>query len=142
MSLLPKRRAQEPQRLPAMTLKDEVDRLFDEFFNGPFLAPAQPGQWLPALDMSETATQVILRAELPGMEAKDVDVSITGDMLTIKGEKKEESKKEEQNFYRMERRYGSFQRSVALPSTVDAEKVNARFKNGVLTVTVDKKEEA
>lgn len=142
MSLLPKRKSEKLERSPVSSLKDEVNRLFDDFFSGGFLTLPSRGEWSPALDVSETDTQIVVKAEVPGMEPKDIDVSITGDTLMIKGEKKEEAEKKEQNYYRMERRYGSFQRVLSLPASVDAAKVNASYKNGVLTIFLDKKEES
>ena len=142
MSLLPKRKNDRTDRSPVLSLKDEVNRLFDEFFSGGFFTLPSKGEWLPALDVSETNTQVVVRAEVPGIDPKDIDVSITGDILTIKGEKREETAKEEQNYHRIERRYGSFQRVLTLPATVEASKVNASYKNGILTIFLDKKEES
>jgi len=140
MSLLPKKKSDRTDSYPVLSLRDEVNRLFDDFFSGNWLGVPARGQWAPALDVSETDSQVIVKAEVPGMEAKDIDVSITGDVLTIKGEKKEETKKEEQNYHLMERRYGSFQRGISLPTSVDSSKVTASYGNGVLTITMEKKE--
>jgi len=142
MSLLPKRKTDRTERYPVVSLRDEVNRLFDDFFSGGFFGMPIRGEWMPALDVSETAAQVIVKAEVPGIDAKDIDVSVTGNILTIKGEKKEETSKEEQNYYRMERRYGSFQRVLTLPAAIDASKVAAGYKNGILTITLDKKEES
>ena len=142
MSLLPKRRTDKPDRPPVLSLRDEVNRLFDDFFSGGLLSPPARGEWMPALDVSETNTQVVVKAEVPGIDPKDIDVSITGDMLVIKGEKKEETSKEDRNYQRMERRYGYFERAVTLPASVDASKVVANYKNGILSITVDKKEES
>ena len=142
MGLLPKKKTETPERLPVLSLRDEVNRLFDDFFTGGFLTTPAKTQWVPALDVSETDTQVIVKAEVPGMDAKDIDVSLTGDTLTIKGEKKEESSTQEQNYYRMERRYGSFQRVLSLPASVDPAKVTAEYKNGVLSIKMERKEHA
>jgi len=91
----------------------------------------------PAFDISETANEIHVKAELPGMDAKEIDITVTGDLLTIKGEKKEEKG---QNFHRRERRYGSFSRSFRLPVEVKAASINAGYKDGVLTVTLPKAE--
>ena len=91
----------------------------------------------PAFDISETANEIHVKAELPGMDAKEIDITVTGDLLTIKGEKKEEKG---QNFHRRERRYGSFSRSFRLPVEVKADSINAGYKDGVLTVTMPKAE--
>ena len=136
MSLLPKRKI---DRFAGLTLRDEVSRVFEDFL-GERVLGIRPGEWMPALDMSETDSQVIVKAEVPGMEAKDIDVSIAGDTLTIKGEKKEETSKNERNLTQMERRYGFTERSVTLPSAVDQSKIGTSYKNGVLSIAMDKKE--
>jgi HSP20 family protein len=124
-----------------MSFREEIDRLFEDFLGG--LRPVfGRGEWMPAIDVSETDKEVVIKAELPGMDGENVDVAITGDVLTIKGEKKEETTKEGENYSRMERRYGAFHRAVTLPMAVDPNKVNATFKNGVLRVTLEKKEES
>ena len=140
MSLVPKKKTDASDRLPMVSLKDEVNRLFDDFFSGGSLTMPLRGQWAPALDVSESDTHVIVKAEVPGMNGKDIEVTLTGDTLTIKGEKKEESSSKDQNYYRMERRYGSFQRVLSLPSSVDASKVAAEYKDGVLSIKMEKKE--
>jgi len=140
MALMPKKKTDGSERLPALSFREEMNRLFDDFFSGGLLTFPARGEWAPALDVSETDTKVTVKAEVPGMDPKDIDVSVTGDTLTIRGEKKKESETKDQNYYRMERRYGSFQRVVALPAAVDPSKVTAEYKNGVLAVTMDKKE--
>lgn len=92
--------------------------------------------------MSETKDSVTIKAELPGLEAKDVEVSLSGDMLTIKGEKKQEQEEKDEHRHLVERTYGAFSRMVRLPAPVAADKIKASFKNGVLTVTLPKTEEA
>ena len=123
-----------------MTLRQEVDRLFDRFFEpwrGQEEAPAT-GEWAPNLDVSETKDALIVKADVPGMEAKDIQVSLQEQMLTIKGEKQQEKDEKDENFHRVERSYGAFMRAVRLPVPVDAGKVAASFKNGVLTITLPK----
>jgi HSP20 family protein len=122
-------------------LRTEMDRLWDEYF-GPGRRALRPLEetWLPAVDISETGDKITVKAEIPGMEAKDIEISMTGDTLTIKGEKKAE-REEEENYHMIERSYGSFSRSMKLPAVVDADKVEATYKNGVLTVVLPKKEE-
>ena len=123
-----------------MTLRQEVDRLFDRFFEpwrGQEEAPAV-GEWVPNLDVSETKDALLVKADVPGMEAKDIQVSLQEQMLTIKGEKKQEKDEKDENFHRVERSYGAFMRAVRLPVPVDAGKVAASFKNGVLTITLPK----
>lgn len=141
MSLLPKRGEKTAERLPAMALREEVNRLFEDFFGGA-MTPFAKGEWTPVLDVSETDTQIVVRAEVPGMDPKDIDISIMGDTLTIKGEKKEEVRRKEESISRMECRYGAFQRVLTLPASVDASRVNATYKNGILKITMDKKEES
>ena len=143
MSPLPKRKNDGSETGTALTLRDEVNKLFDEFFGGGMWPAAPwPGEWVPALDVSETDKEILVKAEVPGMEPKDIDISLVGDRLSVKGEKKEEKKEQGEDFYRMERRYGAFHRVVTLPATVDPSKVNASYKNGVLTIKLEKKEVA
>ncbi len=123
-------------------LRSEMDRLWDEYF-GSGRRALQPLEeaWMPAVDISETSDKITVKAEIPGMEAKDIDISMVGDTLTIKGEKKAEREEKDENFHLVERTYGSFSRSMKLPAAVDADKVEATYKNGVLTVVLPKKEE-
>ncbi|MGQ9920784.1 MAG: Hsp20/alpha crystallin family protein [Desulfobacca sp.] len=124
-------------------LRSEMDRLWDDYFGSgrKGLRPTE-GTWLPSVDVSETADKVVVKAEVPGMDAKDIDISLSGDLLTIKGEKKTEREEKEENYHLVERSYGSFSRSLRLPVAVDADKIEATYKQGVLTITCPKKEEA
>lgn len=99
-------------------------------------------EWAPMVDVSETKDNVVVKAEIPGMEAKDMDVSVSGDVLTIKGQKKTEEEKKDEHYHYRERYSGSFQRSFRLPVAVKTEKADAAFKDGVLTITIPKAEEA
>ncbi len=123
-------------------LRNEMDRLWDEYF-GPGRRALKPLEevWMPAVDVSETTDKITVKAEIPGMEAKDIEISMVGDTLTIKGEKKVEKEEKEENYHMVERSYGSFSRAMKLPALVDADKVEATYKNGVLTVVLPKKEE-
>lgn len=123
-------------------LRREMDRLWDDFF-GPGRRALRPleTEWAPAVDVSETADKVVVKAELPGIDAKDIDISLSGDILTIKGEKKSEREEKKENYHLVERSYGSFSRSLRLPAAVDADKIEAGYKQGILTVTCPKKEE-
>ena len=123
-------------------LRNEMDRLWDEYF-GPGRRAFQPMEetWLPAVDVAETGDKVTVKAEIPGMEAKDIEISMVGDTLTIKGEKKAEREEKDENYHMVERSYGSFSRAMKLPAAVAADKVEATYKNGVLTVVLPKKEE-
>ena len=142
MKLVPWRRSDLAKPWPS--LRNEMNRLFDDFFTQDFMP--QPfrsmGEWAPALDISETDEAVVVKAELPGLEANDVEVTLQDNVLTIKGEKKEEKEEKSKNFHRVERSYGQFERSFRLPTAVKGDKVEAAFKNGVLTVELPKAEEA
>jgi HSP20 family protein len=118
------------------------DDFWDRFFSDFAFARGGQTEWMPDIDVSETDSQIKVRAELAGMDAKDIDVNVTGDLLTIRGHKKEEEEKEGEHYYCRERYSGQFQRSLRLPSLVKADRVDASFKNGVLNVTLAKTEES
>jgi HSP20 family protein len=128
------------------TLQDRIDRLFEDSFGrlrGSSGTEALEGSvWSPAVDIVETDSEVVLRADLPGVEPKDVDIQVQNGTLTLKGERKFESDTKEDNYRRIERVYGSFVRSFALPQTVDPESVGAEYRNGVLEVKLPKRPEA
>ena len=134
------RRAGAPFGEYMTDLQRQIDRLFDDF-SGRWPAlrtgDGNGGYW-PALDMTETNDAVDVTAELPGVDPKDVDISVVGDTLTIKGEKKTEKETKEKDFYCAERSYGAFARTVELPFEIDAAKVEANFDKGVLKVHVAK----
>ena len=130
--------------------ESEMDRMMDDFF-GRRMRPWLPERWLrggdteittPAVDVYEEKDEIVVKAELPGMEKNDIEVNISDSELTLKGEKKKEEKIEEEDYFRCERSYGSFVRSVELPTGVQADKVKASFKNGILEVRLPKTEEA
>ncbi len=122
-------------------LRQDMDELWSRFFEAPGLPSMKDAAaFVPAVDIKETKDAFIVTAEIPGMKAEDIDVSLTGDLLTIKGEKKEEVEKEEGDYHLVERRYGSFQRTFRLPKEVDRKKLKAKHKNGVLYVTLPKGE--
>lgn len=123
-------------------MRREMDRVWDSFFERRPARVVEAGEWFPTLDVSETKNEYVLKAELPGIDPKDIDISLTNDLLTIKGEKKQEKEEKEENYHVIERSYGSFTRSVRLPGQVQSDKINAAFKNGVLKVTLPKTEEA
>ena len=130
---------------PFYAFRQEMDRLFDDFFGSGFgLTPLRRGfmggfgEFNPQVDVTENDKEVKVIAELPGLADKDVEVSLSNDVLTISGEKKSEKEDKGESYYRMERSYGSFHRSVQLPAEVDANKVEATFKNGVLNITLPK----
>jgi len=139
---------------PIASLRREIDRLFDDFHLGTWHRPAggvfdvEPfwrGELsfgkAPAVDITERDKDYAITAELPGMDEKDIEVKFADGMLTIKGEKKEEREEKKKDCYLSERRFGSFQRSFQLPDRVDADKIEASFKNGVLTVVMPKSAE-
>lgn len=124
------------------TLRREMDDLWSRFFGERPFARRLTEEWSPSVDLSETKDNFTVKAELPGMEAKDIDVSLSGDVLTIKGEKKKEQEEKDEHHHYVERYYGSFQRSFQLPTSVQADKVEASFDKGVLKVILPKAEEA
>ena len=119
-------------------LKQDMDRVLDRFFESRWEELPALGDWMPKVDVSETKDSVVVKAETPGMDAKDIQVSLQENVLTITGEKKQEKEEKDERYHRVERSYGSFTRSMRLPAGVEAGKVNAAFKNGVLTVTLPK----
>ncbi len=123
-------------------LRREMDRLWEDFF-GPGRLGLRPFEmeWAPPVDVSETAEQVVVKAEVPGIDPKDISVSLSGDLLTIKGEKKSEREEKKESYHLVERSYGSFSRAVRLPVSVNADKIEAKYDKGVLTITCPKKEE-
>ena len=125
---------------PFALLRREMDSLFDNFFGGFDMEPFEGrlGPFNPKVDVTETDKEIRVSAELPGMDEKDIEVSLQKDALTIKGEKKEEKEDKGKDYYKMERSYGSFSRTIPLPVEVDTEKIEAAFKKGVLTVTLPK----
>jgi HSP20 family protein len=127
-----------PWRGEVERLRNEMERLYDRFFDLRPFHRAEDGDWVPFLDVSETSTEVIVKAEIPGMESKDIDVSLEGGTLTIKGERKQEHEEKDENFHRIERSYGSFYRSLRLPAEVDSENVKATYKKGILRISLPK----
>jgi len=122
-------------------LRREMDRLWDDYF-GPGRRGLEPMEaWVPAVDVSESDDKITVKAEVPGLEAKDIQISLVGDVLSVKGEKKSEREEKKENYHLVERSYGSFSRSLKLPASVDADKIEATYKQGVLTVECPKKEE-
>jgi HSP20 family protein len=119
-------------------LKTEMERLLDRFFESPWAEAPALGDWSPALDMTEGKEAITVKAELPGVEPREIAVSLEGDLLTIKGEKEAKKEDKDERRHRVERSWGSFMRSVRLPAAVDAGKVSATFKNGIVTITLPK----
>ena len=124
------------------TMQDRMNRLFGNVYLRDEDTGLR-GSWVPAVDIFETDNHdLIVRAELPGMTRENIDVSIENSTLVLKGEKKLDSEVKDENYRRIERSYGTFHRSFTLPNTVDAGRISAEFKNGVLTVTLPFREEA
>jgi HSP20 family protein len=123
------------------TLQREVNRVFDQMF-GSGGGLASPGGFAPSLEMTETEGGLVVTAELPGLEEKDVEVSLEGDMLTLSGEKRQERSEDKGGLHISERNYGSFRRSVRLPWAAEAGQASASFDKGVLTVTLPRPPEA
>jgi HSP20 family protein len=120
-------------------LRRDMERFFERFAD-PIWEPFDmtAGDWAPKLDVSETKDAMVVTAEMPGIDPKEIEIALTGDLLTLKGEKEKETGEKEERFHRVERTYGAFLRSVRLPMAVDGSKVTATFKNGVLVVTLPK----
>lgn len=127
----------EPMR-EMITLREAMDRLFNDAFT-PSLSAS--GWQVPAVDLYQTNDEVVVKAALPGMKSDDVQISITGDLLTLKGEFKQEEEKKERAYHLREQRYGAFERTFTLPTAVVSDKAKAEFDNGILTITLPKAEE-
>ena len=126
-----------------MTAQREFDRLFKEAFTPLFgEGELSTRTWAPPVDIYENENDIVLRAELPGVNPKDVEVKVEDNTLYLKGERKFEKETKEENYHRVERSYGSFARSFSLPNSINSEKVKAEFKDGLLTLTLPKREEA
>ena len=123
-----------------VAFRRQFDRLFDAFLGRDQFDPGK-GQWVPSIDEVESDKEIVVRAELPGVDEKDLSVTLQGNLLTIKGEKKSEKEEKGKNFHRSESYYGSFQRTLPLTVSVDAEKIKAGYKKGVLEVHLPKKPE-
>lgn len=124
-------------------MRREMDRLWESFFETkPPRRQEEISEWVPSIDLSETKDSYIVKAEIPGMEAKDIDITLQEDLLTIRGEKKQEKEEKDENYHFVERSYGSFTRSIRLPQEVKGDKIKASYKEGVLKITLPKSEEA
>jgi HSP20 family protein len=146
VNVLNKRRENKMRLVPYFSRSDSpiASRLFEEFFNDfPFSGYLSETResWVPSVDILEKDGSMILRAELPGMTEDQIDLKLEGNTLTLKGERKLDHEDKKSNYHRMESFHGSFKRSFRLPDTVDYDKINAEYKNGVLTVTLPHKPE-
>jgi HSP20 family protein len=126
-----------------MTLREAMDRLFDDAFTRPFSISREGGSnWSsPAIDMYQTDNDVVVKAALPGIKPDEVQINVTGDVLTLRGETKHEEEKKDKSWHIHEHRWGAFERSIMLPTGVIADKAKADFDNGILTITLPKSEE-
>ena len=130
----------EPVR-EMMTLREAMDRLFDDAFTRPLSVRDGWSMSTPAIDMYQTDNEVVVKASIPGIKAEEVQINITGDVLTLKGESKHEDERNDRAWHIREHRFGSFERSVALPTAVKTDRAEAVFENGVLTITLPKADE-
>lgn len=135
----------ESRRDAMLDLRQEMNQLFEEFLNSSPMAMSPfseetslAGDFVPHMDIKESEKEITVAAELPGIEAEDIDISITGNTLTIKGEKKHEKEEKGERYYRSERSYGSFQRSIPLPDSIQEDKIEATYQKGVLNVSLPK----
>jgi len=124
-------------------LQDRMNRLFDDAGRGwRSDEPAATTTWSPSVDIFETEGEIVVKAELPGMDRKDIALHLENNVLTLRGERKFEKETKEENYHRIERSYGNFSRSFSIPATVDEEKIRADYKDGVLKIALPKKEQA
>jgi HSP20 family protein len=130
----------EPAR-EMMTLREAMDRLFDDAFTRPLSVRDGWSMATPAINMYQTDNEVVVKASIPGIKAEEVQINITGDILTLKGEVQQEEESKDRAWHIREQRFGSFERSVVLPTDVKSDKAEAVFENGILTITLPKADE-
>jgi len=130
----------EPAR-EMMTLREAMDRLFDDAFTRPLSVRDGWSMASPAIDMYQTDNDVVVKASIPGIKAEEVQINITGDILTLKGEARQEEDRQERSWHIREQRFGSFERSIVLPTDVKSDQAEAVFENGILTITLPKADE-
>jgi len=123
-----------------ISIQDEMNRLFDDFFGRAPVKGAE-GRWVPAVDISEDNDNLFVDVEVPGMKKEDIKVSLEHNVLSLKGEKKQEKEVKDENYHRWERSYGSFARSFELPVPVQSDKIKASYRDGVLHIALPKAEE-
>jgi HSP20 family protein len=146
MSLIRWNAARDLPTFPSdvMNMQREINRMFDSFFRG---GPADDGtsvssDWLPAVDIAEHENEYTVKLELPGVTREDVKITMQNNVLSVHGEKKREKESKASNYHRVERSYGAFQRNFTLPSTVKADRIDASYADGILTIVLPKAEEA
>ena len=130
----------EPAR-EMMTLREAMDRLFDDAFTRPLSVRDGWSMASPAIDMYQTDNEVVVRASIPGIKAEEVQINVTGELLTLKGEARQEEDRQERSWHIREQRFGSFERSIVLPTDVKSDQAEAVFENGILTITLPKADE-
>ncbi len=123
-------------------IQREMNRMFDNFFDGSREGESVLAAWTPAVDISEKDNEYLVKVELPGVNKNDVKITLESNVLTLSGEKKHEKEEKKENYHRIERSYGNFQRSFTLPSTVISDKINAEYRDGILMISLPKSEEA
>ena len=125
------------------TLQDRMNRLFEETNRGSRADdPSSTSAWSPAVDIHETDAEIVVQAELPGMDRKDIELNLENNVLTLRGNREFEKEAKDENYHRIERAYGIFSRSFSIPAVVDADKIQADYKNGVLTIALPKTQKA
>jgi HSP20 family protein len=124
------------------SLREEIDRLFDTFFGRQTSVVSGEGFWVPAVDVEETESEYIVKAELPGLKKEDIKISITDDTLTVSGERKMQKEEKGKTYHRIEMNYGKFERTIRFPSEVLPDKAKASYKDGILSITIPKSEKA
>jgi len=143
MNLAPWRRKQEGADGGQITrIRNEMDQFFEQFFRDPWGSLARGLGGGPVMDVAESDKEVTVTAELPGVDPKDINIDVSGNTLTVRGEKKQEREEKDQSYHFVERSFGRFQRSVQLPASVDPNHVDAVSRNGTLTITLAKKPDA
>lgn len=121
-----------------LNLRADMDRVFKSFFSG--FPEEREGYWAPIIDIEEDKDNIIVKAEIPGIKKEDIKVAVHGNLLSISGERKQESDVKEKTYHRIERAYGRFSRTITLPSDVDADKIKASYKDGLLKISLPKPE--
>jgi len=144
MSLIRWNPARELEAWPSdlFGIQREMNRMFDSFFRGSRDEDYSLSAWIPAVDIAEHDNEYVVKLELPGVNKEDVKITLESNILTIQGDKKQEKETKKENYHRVERSYGAFQRSFTLPTTVKSDKIDAVYKEGVLTISLPKAEEA
>ena len=125
-----------------LSLQNEVGRVFERTFGAEGVKGTKGATWTPAIDAYETDTDIVVKAEVPEVDVNDIDITLTEDSLNLKGERKFTEEIEEDSYYRLERRYGTFQRSIPIPGEIKKDEVSADYKDGILVITIPKAEES